>query len=88
MRIELLTAPGCPNAAAARTVLVDCLSALGIDEQVAERVGAYPSPTVLIDGIDVMRPHAGPPVGDACRLDLPTAQRVMAALHRGHPLVP
>ena len=39
MRIELSTAPGCPNAAA-RTVLVDCLTARGIDELRRRAAGA------------------------------------------------
>jgi hypothetical protein len=39
MRIELSTAPGCPNAAA-RTVLVDCLTARGIDKLRRRAAGA------------------------------------------------
>lgn len=80
MRIELLTAPACPNAERARAVLAECLDTLGFDVAIDHQVGHYPSPTVLINGIDVMRPESGPPTGDACRLDLPTHQRVLAAL--------
>jgi alkylmercury lyase len=80
MRIELLTSPGCPHATAARETVTDCLTTLGIHVPIAERVGRYPSPTVLVDGIDVMRPEAGASIGDACRLDLPTTQRVLQAL--------
>jgi hypothetical protein len=76
MRIELLTSPGCPHAAAARETVTDCLATLGIDAPIIERVGRYPSPTVLVDGIDVMSPEAEVSIVDACRLDLPTAQRV------------
>lgn len=83
MRIELLTAPDCPHAAPARAVITDCLTRLGLDVGIINRVGRYPSPTVLINGVDVMRPEAAPPVGDACRLDLPTRQRVLDAL-RAH----
>jgi hypothetical protein len=79
MRIELLTAPGCPNAAAVRKVITDCLADLGIQVQIRDRIGPYPSPTVLIDGIDVMR-GAAAPIGEACRLDLPTPQRVLDVL--------
>lgn len=82
MRIELLTAPGCPNAAAAKQVIIDCLADLGIEALVRARIGPYPSPTVLIDGIDVMRGDA-PPAEEACRLDPPTLQRVRDAL-RAH----
>jgi hypothetical protein len=81
MRIELLTSPGCPNAQTTRKILADCLSALGINEPIIDRVGRYPSPTVLIDGVDLMRPAAAKaPIGDACRLDLPTPQNILDAL--------
>lgn len=80
MRIELLTAPECPNAEPARTVVSECLAKLGLDVPIAHLVGHYPSPTLLIDGIDVMRPESGPPTEDACRLDLPTHQCVLDAL--------
>lgn len=80
MRIELLTSPGCPNAAAAKEVITKALTTLRIDASIIDRVGAYPSPTVLIDGVDVMRPESAAPAGEACRLDLPTPQRVFDAL--------
>ena len=82
VRIELLTAPGCPHAAAARATVIECLSAVGLDAPIIDRVGRYPSPTVLVDGVDVMRPESGVPNGDACRLDLPTPQHVLDALNR------
>jgi hypothetical protein len=85
VRIELLTAPGCPHAAAARATITECVSALGIDATIIDRVGRYPSPTVLVDGVDVMRPGSGVRSGDACRLDLPTPRRVLDALHRRNP---
>lgn len=85
LRIELLTSPGCPNADTARALINDCLAALGIHASVVDRVGRYPSPTVLIDGVDVMRPEGGAPIGDACRLDLPTRQRVLDALRAKAP---
>ena len=80
MRIELLTSPGCPNAETTRQILADCLSSLGIADPIIDRVGTYPSPTVLIEGVDVMRPTAEAPTGDPCRLDLPTPQHVLDAL--------
>ena len=80
--IELLTSPNCPNAAAAKATLEDCLAALGIDVPILERVGRYPSPTVLVDGVDVMRPGDKTMPGDMCRLDLPTPQRILAALRK------
>jgi hypothetical protein len=84
MRIELLTSPGCPNAATAKEVITKALTALRFDAPIIDRVGPYPSPTVLIDGVDVMRPETGAPVGDACRLDLPTPLRVFDALVRAY----
>ena len=85
MRIELLTAPDCPHAAPARQVITDCLTGLGLDVPIIDQVGRYPSPTVLVNGVDVMRPEAAAPVGDACRLDLPTPQRVFDALRANTP---
>ncbi|MBO0882819.1 MAG: alkylmercury lyase [Mycobacterium sp.] len=85
MRIELFTSPGCPNADAAKNTITDCLTALGIDVPLIERVGRYSSPTVLIDGVDVMRLEAGIPIGDACRRDLPTLQRVLEELRNRSP---
>ena len=50
---------------------------------IIEKVGHYASPTVLIDGVDVMRSATGPLADDACRLDLPTSERVLDVLRRG-----
>jgi hypothetical protein len=80
--VELLLGPQCPNGPAARSVLTACLRRLGLDLQVRERVGDYPSPTILVNGVDVMTGQRGAPPGQACRLDLPTAARVVAALQR------
>jgi hypothetical protein len=79
MTVELLLVPDCPNAATARTVLAESLSALGLDITVMERVGDHPSPTVLVDGVDVMTGVAEAP-STGCRLDVPTAVPVLAAL--------
>jgi hypothetical protein len=80
MRVELLTSPGCPNAATAKATITECLTALGMDVPIIDRVGNYASPTVLVDGIDVMCPGAGASTGDTCRLDLPTPQRILDVL--------
>jgi hypothetical protein len=58
---------------------------MGIDVPVIDRVGSYPSPTVLVDGVDVMRREAGAPIGDACRLDLPTSRSVLDVLRTNGP---
>ena len=44
MRIEILSSPGCPNAATAHEMLVDCLAVVGINTAIVERVGPFPSP--------------------------------------------
>jgi hypothetical protein len=82
MNVELLLAPDCPNASAARAVLATCLRRLGLDIRVRERVGEFASPTILVDGIDAMTGVTGVPPTQACRLDLPTQARVLAALRR------
>ncbi len=78
MKIELVHVPNCPHVAAARSLLVSCLEDLGIAAAIEERVDAYPSPTILIDGRDVMGEPAAREA--ACRLDVPTRERVIAAL--------
>jgi hypothetical protein len=88
MRVEILRSPGCTNAAAATRVVAECLAAAGIDVPIIERVGRYPSPSVLIDGIDIMRPDDTLPDGDVCRLDLPTAQRILDHLRRERTCLP
>ena len=80
MRVELLHHHDCSNAQAARQLIEECLRTLAISTPILVRVGDYPSPTVLIDGIDVMRPtHAVSP-GSACRLDVPTRDRLLDIL--------
>jgi|SRR5919112_3747410 hypothetical protein len=78
--VELLLAPDCSNAAAARAVLIHCLTRLGLPIGVRERVGAYASPTILVDGVDVMTGGIGVPARPACRLDIPTESELLAAL--------
>ena len=75
-----MLAPDCPNAAIARAVLTRCLDRLEVAVPVRERVGDYPSPTILVDGVDVMTEACGAPAVRACRLDVPTTSRVLAAL--------
>jgi hypothetical protein len=83
MRIEVLHIPGCPHVAAARQLLLDCLEDLGLPwTAVVDRVGPFPSPSIVVNGTDVM---GAPEVkSSSCRLDVPTRNRVLAALR---PLV-
>ncbi|MEV6527354.1 alkylmercury lyase [Longispora sp. NPDC051575] len=77
MLIELRSVPGCPNLAPARELLRACLAELGLAAEVLELVGDYPSPTVLVNGTDVMGCTGS---GASCRLDLPTFEAIRAAL--------
>ena len=79
VKIELLHLPDCPHVDHARHLLQACLTELnltGVD--VADREGNFPSPSILVNGIDVM----GTPASEnaSCRLDLPTRARVLSAL--------
>lgn len=80
MLVELFVAPDCPHAGTARRTLAACVERLGPAVAVREVVGDYPSPTILVDGIDVMTGANGVSPGHACRLDLPTPSRLLAAL--------
>jgi hypothetical protein len=74
MRIQLLTFPGCPNAAAARDALREALSLEDLHEDIEEIdvsssnappwARGWGSPTILINSNDVT--GAGPSDGDAC----------------------
>lgn len=78
LRIELQYVVGCPHADAARTLLRECLTELQLDTPIEEKEGDYPSPTILVNGDDVMGwPASRAP---ACRLDIPTRPRLLAAL--------
>jgi hypothetical protein len=79
--VELRSVADCPNLAPVRQVLYAALADLGLPHEVTELIGDYPSPSVLINGVDVMGRSAADGVA-ACRLDLPTRERVRAALRR------
>ena len=75
----MLYAPDCPLAGRVRDTVAAVLARTGSTAKVEERVGPYPSPTLLIDGVDV----AGEtPTVACCRLDLPTAEQLTRALAR------
>ena len=58
----------------------DCLTELKLDMAVEYKEGEYPSPSILVNGEDVM----GAPASQvaSCRLDVPTRKRLLAALQR------
>ncbi len=80
VKVELRHVPECPHAEAARVLLRECLAELGLDVPFQDNEGDYPSPTILVNGEDVM----GAPASQAaaCRLDVPTRHRLLAALRR------
>jgi hypothetical protein len=80
MRVELLHYEGCPLAPAAHRLVRECLIAAGVPDPVLVRVGDHPSPTVLVNGTDVMHPAAELSKESVCRIDVPTRERVVAAL--------
>jgi hypothetical protein len=80
MRVELLHHPGCRSAQAVHQLVQECLIALAVPGPVLVQVGNYPSPTVVINGTDVMRPAAKLAEASACRIDIPTRERLLASL--------
>jgi hypothetical protein len=77
-RIEILHVPNCPFVGPVRETVMRALARADIPAVLRERVGDYPSPTLLVDGIDVT--GQTPAAGACCRLDLPTEVQVLAAL--------
>ena len=78
IKVELLHVAGCANLEVTRALLQACLVEASVEAEVEDRVGAFPSPSVLVNGTDVMGPpEAG---GAMCRLDIPTRECLLAAL--------
>ena len=78
-RVQLLSVPDCPLVDGVRAGLHLAFDQCGIVATVEECVGAYPSPTVLVDGCDVITGEP-PALQTCCRFDLPTLQEIVAAL--------
>lgn len=79
--VTLLQVPDCPLVDGARAMVRRTARDLGVEIRLIDVVGDHPSPTVVIDGQDVVTGRA--PAGDpACRLDLPTTEQLAAALRR------
>jgi hypothetical protein len=92
VRVELVYFTGCPNVPPMRELLRRCLAQIGVSEEVFEintDTATVPesyrqlgSPTVLVDGVDVLGNHSGG--AESCRLQLPTEAQLMAALGGRH----
>lgn len=78
-RIQILHVPDCPLVDRVVQLVRECQVHTGDNEALDLRVGPYPSPTLLIDGLDVT---TGEPTAGAmrCRLDLPTREQILKAL--------
>jgi hypothetical protein len=81
--VQVLHVPDCPNLALLLTRVRRALADLGLPVTVVPIVGDYPSPTLLVNGTDVL---PTPPSGAACRLELPTDTQIRDALT--HALTP
>lgn len=82
--IQVLHVPDCPLLDRVRDTLNDCLARTSVAVEVTEVEGSYPSPTLVIDGLDVMT--GAPPLDQVCcRLDLPTCAQILEALSGREP---
>ena len=92
MRVELVYFTGCPNFAPMRELLHRCLERCGFDRAVVEvntddpttpaTYRRFASPTVLVDGVDVLAGTLSDAA--ACRLDLPSETDLIAAIRGKH----
>jgi hypothetical protein len=78
-RVRILHVPDCPLVEGLRAVVESALAEVAPDCRLSLVEGDYPSPTLLVDGMDVTTgaPVSGEP---RCRLDLPTSQQIRDAL--------
>ncbi len=80
-RIQILHVPDCPLVDDVVQMVRECQDDSGDSGAPELRVGAYPSPTVVINGLDVTTGESV--AGEArCRLDLPTREQILNALAR------
>lgn len=82
LEVHILHVPDCPLVGRARADVEFALASIGATAVVEEIEGPYPSPTVLIGGVDVTGRPLG--VGPACRLDLPTRAQIVSAVLSAH----
>lgn len=88
MRVELRRVADCPLAGQVRCALARAVRATRVRVVLEEVVGAFASPTLVVEGRDVT--GASPMIGPACRLDLPTEAQIRHALtqwsRQGEPI--
>lgn len=80
LMVQIVHVPDCPLLPSARRAVDRAAASLGTHVRIDEVEGAFPSPSVMVDGEDV----TGTSIkgGAQCRLDLPTDQQIRVALQR------
>ena len=78
--VRILHGADCPQLDELERRLDGALARLGQSATIEVIEGAYPSPTLLVDGLDVTGRDAEPVA--SCRLDLPTENEILDALAR------
>ena len=81
--VELLVHSGCPNAARVHETLTRCLTELGLRYDLLVVDGDHPSPTVRVNGTEVMGREPVP--GRSCRTDVPSETDLRDALVSADP---
>ncbi|NUT07677.1 MAG: alkylmercury lyase [Hamadaea sp.] len=81
--VQLRSVPDCPNLPATRQRLLDILAETTTPWTLTELEGDYPSPSILVNGVDVT--GATPDSPAACVLHPPTADQIRAALADATP---
>jgi hypothetical protein len=92
VRVDLLFVPDCPNVPVIRQRLVDAANIVRTPIEITEREIADPdqaatagmtgSPTVLINGTDVLGSDGNEGGSVSCRLFLPTVAQLIEAMRR------
>lgn len=78
LRICILHVPDCPLVGRVRADVESALAGVGATAVIEDLEGPYPSPTLLIDGVDATgQSFAAEPT---CRLDLPTKEQIAGAI--------
>jgi hypothetical protein len=81
VEVRLLHVPECPLADRVRDTLRESIADSGLAVRVEDVEGPFPSPTLLVGGVDVVT-GGTPATEPCCRLDLPSRAQIRAALQR------
>ncbi|MGH9294977.1 MAG: hypothetical protein ACRD0B_06570 [Acidimicrobiales bacterium] len=75
--MEILHVPGCPHLGGLEARLRSATARLGLDVAVHTVEGAFPSPTLLVNGAAVAAPETDQA---CCRLEIPSEEEIVTAL--------